>query len=184
MTDLLRLFVQIALLKRGPQDLPGSPTLLAMTALAYFVVNYLVYSLLPEITQPWRQHLIAEVLYTLLSLALILKVAGKSERYLQTTTAIFGYLIVLSPLTLCAGWLLDRYDSAPNVQFPVALFGLLLFVWMIAVGQQVLKAALELSTLASVVLVILWIFTGQLLIFYLFPGNPVAAGTAAPVPPA
>ena len=183
MSDLLRLFVQISLLKRGPQDLPASPTLLAMTALAYFVVNYLVYSMLPAITQPWRQHLISDVLYTLLSLALILKVAGKPERYLQTATAIFGYLVVLSPLTLFAGWLLDRYQAEPSVQFPVALFGLLLFVWMIAVGQQVLKAALELSTLASVVLVILWIFTGQLLIFYLFPGSPVAAG-AVPVPPA
>jgi hypothetical protein len=177
MTDLLRLFLQIALLKRGPQDLPASPTLLAVTATTYFAVNYIVYSLLPDITQPWRQHLISEVVYTLVSLGLILRLAGKPERYLQTATAIFGYLIVLTPLTLCAGWLLDRYKAAPNVQFPVALFGLLLFVWMVAVGQQVFKAALEVSTLASVVLIILWIFTGQLLILSLFPVSPATPET-------
>jgi hypothetical protein len=180
MTDLLRLFVQIALLRRGPQDLPASPTLLAVTAGTYFAVNYLVYSMLPDVTQPWRQHLISEVVYTLVSIGIILRIAGRPERYLQTVTAIFGYLIVLSPLTLCAGWLLDRYENVPNVQFPVALFGLMLFVWMIAVGQQVLKAALELSTLASVVLVILWVFTGQLLILYLFPASPVTPGAVTP----
>ena len=57
MMELLRLFAQIALL-RGPQDLPASPTLLAVTAPAYFAVNCIVYSLLPDITSPWRLQLI------------------------------------------------------------------------------------------------------------------------------
>jgi hypothetical protein len=180
MTDLLRLFVQIALLRRGPQDLPASPVLLAVTALTYFVVSFLVYSALPDMPEPWRKHLIAEVLYTLISLGVLLQIAGKPERYLQTATAVFGYLIVLSPLTICAGWLIQRFHDEPSLQLPVALIGLTLFVWMIAIGQQVLKAALEWSTLASVVLVISWILLGQFVILALFPVDPLPAATPSP----
>jgi len=182
MTDLLRLFVQIALLRRGPQDLPASAVLLAVAAAAYFGVNFIVYSALPGMPAPWRKHLIADVLYTLVSLGLLMQLAGKPERYLQTATAVFGYLIVLSPLTICSGWLIQRFANEPSLQFPVALLGLALFVWMIAVGQQVLKAALEWSTLASVVLVIVWILAGQLLILFMFPVDPATAGAAAPSP--
>jgi hypothetical protein len=184
MTDLLRLFVQIALLRRGPQDLPASPVLLAVTALAYFAVSFIVYSALPDMPEPWRKHLIAEVLYTLVSLGVLLHIAGKSERYLQTATAVFGYLIVLSPLTICSGWLIQRFHDEPSLQLPVALIGLTLFVWMIAIGQQVLKAALEWSTLASVVLVISWILLGQFVILALFPVDPAPVATSAPTPAA
>jgi hypothetical protein len=182
MTDLLRLFVQIALLRRGPQDLPASPMLLAVTAVTYFGLSFLLYSALPGMPGPWRKHLIAEVLYTLVSLGVLLHVAGKSERYLQTTTAVFGYLIVLSPLTIFSGWLYQRFENEPSLQLPVALIGLTLLVWMVAIGQQVLKAALEWSTLASVVLVISWILLGQFMILALFPIETVPVATPSPPP--
>jgi hypothetical protein len=50
---------------------------------------------------------------------------------------------------------------------------LLLIVWLVAANSQIVKAALEWSSPASVVLVILQIFTGRLLLFALFP--PVKA---------
>jgi len=51
--------------------------------------------------------------------------------------------------------------------------GLLLIVWLVAANSQIVKAALEWSSPASVVLVILQIFTGRVLLFALFP--PVKA---------
>jgi hypothetical protein len=182
MTELLRMFVQIALLKRGPQDLPASPTLLAATATAFFVVTFIVYSALPGIHESWRPQLVIQVLYILISLSLLLRIAGRSERYLQTTTAMFGYLTILSPLTTVIAWLLIRFANQPSMQFPLVIALIALVAWTIAVGQQVLKAALEWSTLASIVLVILWISTGQLLLMALFPAPPEAAGAPAPPP--
>jgi hypothetical protein len=182
MTELLRMFVQIALLKRGPQDLPASPTLLAATAATFFVVTFLVYSALPGIHESWRPQLVVQVLYILVSLALLLRVAGRSERYLQTTTAMFGYLTLLSPLSTVIAWMLLRLPGESPVQFPLVIALIAVVAWTIAVGQQVLKAALEWSTLASIVLLILWISTGQLLLIALFPAPPEAAG--APVTPA
>jgi hypothetical protein len=182
MTDLLRLFLQIALLRRGPQDLPASPVLLAVTAAAYLAVSFILYTALPGMPGPWRKHLIAELIYILVSLGVLLQLAGKSERYLQTATAVLGYSIILSPLTIFSGWLYQRFQDEPSLQLPVALIGLTLLVWMIAIGQQVLKAALEWSTLASVVLVISWILLGQFMILAIFPMDP--APVATPSPPA
>src|SRR2546429_264949 len=58
-------------------------------------------------------------------------------------------------------------------QVPVACAGLLLIIWLVAASSQIVKAALEWSSPASVVLVILQIFTGRLLVLALFP--PVKA---------
>jgi hypothetical protein len=49
MKELVRLFVQIALMRKGPQDLPNSAVLLALTVAANFIVNFLVSAALPPI---------------------------------------------------------------------------------------------------------------------------------------
>src|SRR5207249_1281156 len=101
MRELIQLFAQIALLRRGPQDLPASTLLLA------------------------------------------------SDR------------------------LMLRLGEDALWQVPVACAGLLLIIWLVAASSQIVKAALEWSSPASVVLVILQIFTGRLLVLALFP--PVKA---------
>src|SRR6202021_86157 len=49
MKELVRLFAQIALMRKGPQDLPASAALLVATAAAFFIVNCLVSAALPPI---------------------------------------------------------------------------------------------------------------------------------------
>jgi hypothetical protein len=50
MREVIRLYVQIALLRRGPQDLPASRLLLVLTVCGYAAVNALVSGLLPPST--------------------------------------------------------------------------------------------------------------------------------------
>lgn len=64
MTELLRLFTQIALLRKGPQDLPASSILLALTIFGYFVVHLVVGTLLPPMPGPWINHLILDIVFT------------------------------------------------------------------------------------------------------------------------
>jgi hypothetical protein len=47
MKELVKLFTQIALLRRGPQDLPASMLLLALTIVTYLAMNVLLNGLLP-----------------------------------------------------------------------------------------------------------------------------------------
>ena len=170
MKELIQLFTQIALLRRGPQDLPASMLLLGMTIVGYFGINFLVSSLMPPI-RGWPAHLAVDVVFTLVWYVVLLRLAGRSERTLQTTTAVFGFQAVLSPLLVISEWLMLRFAQDTTWQLPVALIWLMLVIWVIAANSHVVKAALEWSSAASVFLVILQILAGQLVLFALFPAT-------------
>jgi len=167
--DLIRIYGQIALLRRGPQDVPGTQAVLVLTVAGYFAINVLVSLLLPPIAGPWLLHLGLDVVFTLAWYAVLMRAVGRPERFVQTASAIFGYQAVLAPLWVATGSLIRRVQDDTTWLFPVTLVGLVLVVWMISVNAQILKAALEWSTAACVALVILQIIAGQALILGLVP---------------
>jgi hypothetical protein len=172
MRELIRLFTQIALLRRGPQDVPASMLLLAMTVVGYSGVSFLVSSLMPPIKGwPERLVIVIDVAFTLAWYAVLLRLVGRSERTLQTTTAVFGFQAVLSPLLIISDWLVLRFAQDTTWNLPVALMWLVILIWVIAANSHVVKAALEWSSAASVALVILPILTEQLLQFALLPAT-------------
>ena len=168
MSDVVRLYVQIALLRRGPQDLPASWLLLTLTVCAYAAVNALVNSLLPPGTG-WPPQLAIDVLFTLAWYAALLQLTGRRERFLQTTTAVFGFQSLLSPPLIASEWLMKRFGQDTTWQLPITVGGLALVIWLIAANGHVVKAALDWSSATSVALVILQIVASQLLLFALFP---------------
>jgi hypothetical protein len=168
MKELIQLFTQIALLRRGPQDLPASPLLLVLTVIGYLAVNVVVSSLMPPI-KGWEEHPIIDILFTSAWYFLLLRLTRRSERNLQTTTAVIGFQTVLSAPLLVSEWLVLRFQHDQTWQLPVALMWLMLFIWLIAANSHVVKAALEWSNLASVALVILQFLAQQLLQIVLFP---------------
>jgi hypothetical protein len=174
MKELIQAFIQIALLRRGPQDLPASGLLLALTMIAYFGVCFVVMSLMPPL-QGWEEHPAIDILFWLIWYFVLLQLAGRSERILQTTTAVIGFQAVLAAPMVMSDWLMLRFARDETWQLPVALMWLMLFIWMIAANSHVVKAAFEWSSFASVALVILQIFASQLVMIALFA--PIAPGT-------
>jgi len=172
MRDLIRLFSQIALLRRGPQDLPASLLLLVLTVAGYLCVNFVCASVLPP-DRRWREWLLVDTLFILVWYVALLRLLGRSERILQTTTAVFGFQAVLSPLLIASGWLLRRFGEDGTWQVPITCAGLLLFIWLIAANSHVVRAALEWSVAPSVALVILQTLASWLVQVALFP--PVKA---------
>jgi len=160
MSEFIRLYTQIALLRRGPQDLPASRLLLVLTVAGYLAVNFVVSR---------REGLIVDTLFTLLWYLLLLRLTGRPERTLQTTTAVFGFQAVLTPLLVGSEWLMRRFGEDSTWQVPITCAGLLLFVWLVAANSHIVKAALEWSATSSVALVILQTLAGWLLQFALFP---------------
>ena len=174
MKELIQAFTQIALLRRGPQDLPASRVLLVLSMVAYFGVSLLVMSLMPP--QPgWEEHPGVDIVFWILWYFTLLRIAGRSERILQTTTAVIGFQTILAAPMVLSDWLMLRFAKDETWQLPVALMWLMLFIWMIAANSHVVKAAFEWSSFASVALVILQIFAGQLLMMALFA--PMTPGT-------
>jgi hypothetical protein len=171
MMELVRLFVQIALMRKGPQDLPVSAALLAATVAGYFIINCLVSIALPPIPGPWLGHLVVDVVFTFVWYALLLKLLRRPERFVQTTTAVFGYQTVLSPIWIAAVWLVRQFVDDDTFRFPITMLGIAIVVWLVSANAYVLKAALEWKLPACVALVILQILAGQILLIYLFPGT-------------
>ena len=168
MKEFIQLLSQIALLRRGPQDLPASGLLLALALLAYVGVTCVVSSVLPP-TRGWVLQVLVTALFTLVWYVVLLRVCRRSERLLQTATALFGLQALFAPLVTASDWLLLRFDENSAWQVPVELCALVLAVWLIAASSHVLRAALEWSSPASVALVILQIFATRLLLLTLFP---------------
>jgi hypothetical protein len=175
-TAVLRLLVEIALMRRGPEDLPASPVILALTAAGYFLVNFAVSTLAPPIPGPWLQQLALDVAFIFLWNRIVLDLRRKPERYLQTTTALFGYQAVIAPLWIGAVWAVGRFRNDPPVLFPVSVAGLAILVWMLAVNVRILRSALEWPTGACVGIVVLQTIVSQLLLISLFPAVPASAG--------
>ena len=169
MTELIRLFAQIAVLRRGPQDVPASALLLATTVALYFTINFIVNAVLPQLDGPWLPRLLLDIAFTLAWYYLLLRILRRPERSLQTTTAVFGFQAVLSPVLVVSEWLALRYQHDAVWQVPFSLIALVLLVWLIAANAHVVKAALEWSSPASVALVILEVLIENVLVLSIIP---------------
>ena len=172
MKELFGLFAQIALSRKGPQDLPASSLVLVLTVLGYLLVRFLVSAAMPP-TPQWRLHLLIEIGFTLAWYAVLLRTLGKPERFVQTVTAIFGYELVLAPVWIVAIYLSQHVKPENVLYVPVVMLALALAIWIIRAGSYVLKAALELPIAACVLLTILQIFTGELLMRAVSPAQVV-----------
>jgi hypothetical protein len=175
MRELVALFMQIALLRKGPQDLPASALLLGITIIAYLAVNLLVSFALPPakelppgVKMEWLA-LPVSALFTLAWYVVLLRMLRRPERTLQTATAVFGYQTVLAPLSVTLEWLMLRFRDDVTWQVPITCAGLLLMAWLIAANSSIVKSALEWSPMASVSLVILQMVAGWVLVLALFP---------------
>ena len=169
MTDLARLYADIALLRRGPQDVPASLLLLAITVAAYCAINSIVNWALPAPNDPWLFVLLIDVLFTLAWYATLLSILNRRERVLQTTTAVFGYRAVLAPLSIGSEWLLRRFGALESWQLPLTVGYTAVVVWMIAANSRVLKDALEWSMFQCVALVLLEILVSGLIVVAIVP---------------
>jgi len=176
MRQLVRLFTQITLLRRGPQDLPVSLLLLVVTIIAYIGVNLLMNALFPATAltgaaakagevdaNNWPAQMLVDTVFTIAWYVLLMRIAGRPERTLQTTTAVFGVQVVLAPLFFFSSWLYPRFAQDSVWGVPVSLLGVALFVWLLAANSHIVREALEWSAGASVALVILQIVASELL---------------------
>jgi hypothetical protein len=160
MKELIQLFTQIALLRRGPQDVPASMLLLVLAVIGYAAVNAIAEVMAPT-EAGWGSRLALDVLFTLVWYTIVLHTAGRPERILQTVTAVFGLEAILTPPLVLSNWLVGRLSDDTTWQLPALFIFFVLVVWAIAANSHVVQAALEWSMVASVMLVILQNLAGR-----------------------
>jgi hypothetical protein len=152
---LLGVIVDIILLRRGPEDVPASPALLAVVISIYFAGAAITGALFSPPDQPWASQLVVAIFVTLAFYQVALSVAKKRERFVQTMTAMFAVRAIFTPILAP---LVGSFMASLQAKQPVSSMLLLLIlagtVWGFVVDVRIMRSAFEWPTPAAVLLVI------------------------------
>ncbi|MCS6946146.1 MAG: hypothetical protein NZM12_00870 [Steroidobacteraceae bacterium] len=170
MLQILRLFWDILLLRKGPAEVPYAPALLGGVIGALLAGNFLLGRLLPAPAEPQNPLLLpVAVALALLAYRLLLGRFGVRERFVQTATAMMGVSLLLMPAEFLVAAL-----ASGAIALPAALRGAAVsftFVALVAydayVNARILGAAIERPTALAIIIVVcvqLAVFIGALLI--------------------
>ncbi|HVN42739.1 MAG TPA: hypothetical protein VMT50_08125 [Steroidobacteraceae bacterium] len=148
MIAFLKVFLDIVLWRRGPQDLPASPLLFRLALAAYVAVSVVQLLVLRESAATWVVFLLIDPPLLTGCVWLVLRLYRHPERFLQTASAVLGTgsllgLLLYLPLQLLLG-ALGRGPDAGLYQ----VAALLLLVVFALVTGRILKLGAE-SSLAT-----------------------------------
>jgi hypothetical protein len=171
LAEAARVYVDIARLKRGPEDIPAVPSLLATTLVAYAIVSLAFGALMPS--ADGADHPVAllfvDMALMLVWVKLLLRLARKPERFLQTTLAVFGFQLVLAPLFASSMALFMRLRDDPSWQVPVSLLIVALGIWALIVNTRIFQSATQWPAPVCVALVIAQALVTRGLLLLMFP---------------
>ncbi len=170
LVEAARVYVDIARLRRGPEDLPAVPSLLLATIIAYGLVSLGFSALLPS--EPGAHPVVLLAVDTALMLVwvkLMLRLARKPERFLQTSMAVFGFQLVLAPLFASSMSMFLRLRDDPSWQVPVSLLIVALGIWALIVNTRIFQSATQWPAPACVALVIAQALVTRGVLMAIFP---------------
>ena len=173
MLAIARPFVEICLLRLGPQDLPASPFLLGIAVAAYLGLGVLVTALHYPFLTAVGISVTGALIFGLLAFVL-LSVRGVSERFFQTCAAFAGTGAVLEAAALPLVALLEPGEpegAGAAAGLLLTLPWLALLIWSWVVGGHILRHALSVRLTAGIGLSIALFWLSTLVIHHLF-GNP------------
>ncbi len=153
MQQLLSAFLDIIMLRRGPQDLPASQFLMVSALLCYTASGLALFlTQIPSLGGALAELSVVLALEAGFFVAL-LALQGKLSRAVQTLTALWGTgtLLTLVGLPLHM-WIVAIPEGAPPATLP-NLGVLLLLILSLVVAGHILREALELPLPAGILLV-------------------------------
>jgi hypothetical protein len=171
---LFGVVLDIILLRRGPEQLPASATLLAASVLLY-VVGFSFFVIVLPLTLPaaLMQSAVGAAVM-LLWFRLALTIAGKPERFLQTLTAIFAVNVVFLPILVpLVGAVLPYVEKAdPKVPVPAALLivTMIVGIWGLIVEVRIVRMAFDCPWVGGLLLVLGEMFASLFVSALLFGG--------------
>ncbi len=162
-------FVQLALLRIRPQDLPHSTLLMGLALGAHLLLGVMLFAF----RLPPLQALMAAATGTVLLCAMtvsLLYLNRLQARILQTLTALAGADVVVGMAALpVTAWLHGSLDDGAASGMPGLLF-LLLLGWNLAVAGHVLRHALSAPLPLGIVIALVFYVLSVTVMQALFPG--------------
>jgi len=161
-------FVQICLLRQGPQDLPTSGILLAITLSAYTLLT----ALLSNVSMSAANAVVWGLITTVLMVAftvILLSVQRRPARLVQTLAALAGTGALLTLIALPVfGWL-HGADLKAGEGALAWLIVVVLTLWSLAVTGHILRHALSVPYFVGLVLAVVFYLISVSVFRTLFP---------------
>lgn len=169
MYALVQPFVQIALLRLKPQDLPWSPLLLGITLAAHVALGAMVFAFRLDPVRALGAGLAGTALLAAMT-ASLLYVNGLGARTTQTLTALAGADVVIGVAALpVTAWLHGYQDEGAASGLPGLLF-LLLLGWNLGVAGHILRHALNAPLPLGIVIALVFYVLSVNVLHAMFPG--------------
>lgn len=162
MYQLIVLFFEICILRKGPQDVPASPWLVRLLFVPYLLVNLLILLL----DAGWLHALTQIAVETVLMVGFcypLLYFAGKTARFPQTLAALLGTDSVIS---LCAIPAVASLGSQIGDVALIVMLGLMAWHWL--VNGHIFRHALDRPFLFGLALAFLYILISTQVMSLLF----------------
>jgi hypothetical protein len=163
MYELLKLFFDICLFKKGPQDIPVSNWLLRFLIVIYAFISFLIIFLSSDAADTILQVLIG-IMLILGPAWVILYVAKKLHRYQQTTCALIGTDTLFSFFALPA--MATLIGQGTMLAFITIV---ILMLWHWVVSGHIFSQALEQPFSFGLGISFLYILTSYQVMALLFP---------------
>ncbi len=152
MLEIIKLFKDICLFKRGPQEVPHSLVLLWMLLAVNAAVSFLALYLSAGFLQTLLQ-IVVSLLLLMAGSYVILAIGGKLGRFCQTASALLGADTFISFFALPALATLAAGRGSVIVYF----YLLALMIWHWAVAGHIFRHALDKSLFVGLAVAFLYI---------------------------
>lgn len=161
MWPLASAFVDIAVHRRGPEDLPASDFLVALLFPLYLLSGLGVLWIDSATTSAQVLFGLVEACVYIAFVWVLLRVAAKPARFRQTASAVLGTSIGLNLLAVPLRAWHDALTTS-ETETSIALYVLLaLLLWAIDISGFILSRALDQPYIVGVLIVILYFMASQ-----------------------
>ncbi len=172
---LLQAFVDIALFRRGPQDLPAASVLLYPVLAFWTLLNTVIAGF--DLPAPYAllvglENTIVPVVFT----AFILRSSGRPGRIPQTLTALAGTGALINIIAMPVVYAMAEARRAGTPVEGVALAWLLVFVWSLFVSAHIYRHALNTRLLVGFLLTLVLLGVLVPVVQLSLPPQPLAGG--------
>lgn len=167
MNHLLRSLVQIALFRKDPSVLPASTVLLVLLAAAYGALNTLNAWIIFGPDRAFARGA-ADLVLALAVFWLLLSLWRRRDRFRQSMSAVFGTHVVISPFVTGVLMLPGAMQGSQAVTMLVLVASAIVISWYTMIVAHIVRSAIEVDFITSIVIALLWLFAGELLLNRLF----------------
>ena len=172
---LLRIFVDLCLIKKGPQDVPDSSVLLKAVFFIYFLSGTLLLSSSVALSEAVAQSFI-ETLLLGFFVYLLLTFFAVKNRFNQSVTAIYGSGALITTLSVPFVFLMGSMTNSEGSTGAVGLIVFLIVCWSFVVLANIIRETIQKSLGICLLLTFCYLYLSYQVIQLIYPVEVALVG--------